>query len=315
MSVAIRTRSGPLLASREHRILAALIVLGLALRLLASLAVWPVGLGIDDSAPYSTAAAHGLLSDVQAPGGYPVLLAALGLITRQVAAVVILQHLLGVLAAIVFFAAVRRATGSAWLALLPAAGILLDSDQIYLEHSVMAEGAFAIVLAMTMYAAVRVLERPAAWRGAAATGLLVGVGGLIRSAAITLVVVVIVAVLMAGGPLRIRVRAAALTAAATGIVLIAYALANLSVNHQFEIGPKPGWHLYGMVAHYAACSAFTPPPGTRSLCQTIPRRERPGLNFYLYDPQSPATQAFGYFGHDQTVGGFARQVVLHEPGQ
>ncbi len=63
----------------------------------------------------TTAAASNPLSDAQAPAGYPAVLALLGLITRQVAVVMMLQHLLGILAAGVVFAAVRRGTGSGWL--------------------------------------------------------------------------------------------------------------------------------------------------------------------------------------------------------
>jgi 4-amino-4-deoxy-L-arabinose transferase-like glycosyltransferase len=287
---------------------------GAALRVLACLAVWPVGLGIDDSAPYTTAAAHNVLSDVQAPGGYPALLAALGHVTRQVAAVVVVQHLLGLAAAVLVYVAVRRATGSRWLGLLPAAGLLLDSDQIYLEHSVMAEGVFGIILAATLYAGVRALERPAALRWALLAGGLVGAAGLVRAAASAMILAVVLALALGPGPRGERLRAAGAALLATLVVLGAYAAANDSVSHEFSIGPKPGWHLYGMVAHYADCHDFTPPAGTRALCQSTPPSRRPGLNFYLYDPRSPAWRAFGYFGQDGKVGSFAREVVIHQPG-
>jgi hypothetical protein len=300
---------------RALAVLVSLSILGIGLRLAASLAVWPVGLGIDDSAPYATAAAHNLLSDVQAPGGYPALLAALGVLTRSVAAVVVVQHLLGIVAALVFFYAVKRATGSPWPALLPAAGLLLDSDQIYLEHSVMAEGFFAIVLALAMYCAVRVLEQPGSWAWALGAGVLIGTGGLIRSAASAVVVAVVAAILLTEAPIRQRITAGALTALGTIAVLLVYALGNLGSNHKFSIGPDPGWHLYGMVAHYADCRDFRPPAGTQRLCQTTPVAQRPGLNFYLYSPDSPAQQAFGYFGSDGKVGAFARDVVEHEPSE
>ncbi len=298
-----------------NKVLIALVVAGVALRVLASLAIWPVGLGINDSAPYATAAAHNLLSDVQAPAGYPTLLAAFGLLTHQVAALIILQHLLGIGAALLFFATVKRASGSGWLALLPAGGILLGSDQIYLEHNVMAEGAFTTLLAATMYAAVRALERPQDWRWALVAGLLAGAGGLVRSAAAAVIAVVVLAILLRPGPVRARLRSAAVAAVSALLVLGGYAVLNRSYDGEFSIGPAPGWHLYGMVAHYADCATFTPPAGTGSLCERLPPSERLGLNFYLYDARSPARRAFGYFKHDQTVGAFARRVVTHEPGQ
>lgn len=70
-----------------------------------------------------------------------------------------------------------------------------------------------------------------------------------------------------------------------------------------------------MVAHYANCAVFPPPRGTQALCQRIASSQRPGINFYLYDPDSPAQRAFGYFKQDGKVGAFAEQVVFHELGR
>jgi 4-amino-4-deoxy-L-arabinose transferase-like glycosyltransferase len=291
-----------------------LIVAGVALRVLACVAVWPVGLGLDDSAAYTGAALHSPLSDVQHPAGYPLFLDLVGVITRQLGAVVILQHLLGVLAAVIVFAAVRRATGSAWLALVPAGALLLDSDQVFLEHNVMAEGIVAPLIAATLYAGVRVLQDSRSLRWAAVLGFLVGVDGLTRSAAIALVLVVPAAILLSRGTRRERVFSSALATGVAVLVLVAYAFANLAYSGEFEIGPRPGWHLYGMVAHYADCALFTPPPGTQPLCQSTPIQSRPGINFYLYSADSPAQRTFGWFTHDSEVGAFAEQVVLHEPG-
>lgn len=73
---------------------------------------------------------------------------------------VILQHGLGVIAALIVFATIRRAAGPGWLALVSAAGLLLDRDETYLEHNIMGEGALQITLAGTSYAAVRTFEDP-----------------------------------------------------------------------------------------------------------------------------------------------------------
>lgn len=287
---------------------------GVALRILASLAVWPAVLDQDDSAAYTAAALHGPLSDPQHPAGYPLFLEAVGLITRQVAAVIVLQHVLGVLAAIVVFAAVRRVTGSPWLALVPAGALLLDSDQVFLEHAVLSEGIIAPLIAATLYAGVRVFERTSSRWWVVTLGLLCGADAVTRSAAVALVPVAGVAILLARGARRRRIKDAALAAGLGTAILIGYGFANLSYNHEFTIGPRPGWHLYGMVAHYADCKLFTPPAGTRPLCQSTPISSRPGIDFYLYSPDSPAQRTFGWFTHDSTVGAFAEQVVIHEPG-
>jgi hypothetical protein len=107
--------------------------------------------------------------------------------------------------------------------------------------------------------------------------------------------------------------AAGVAGGSAALLLIGYAFANLAYNHEFELGPKPGWHLYGMVAHYADCRRFTPPPGTQPLCESSSPGSRPGINFYLWSGRSPGHQAFGWLTHDPQVGSFAEQVILHEP--
>lgn len=49
--------------------LAGLIVLGIGLRVLSSVAVWPVGLALWDSGVYAESAARSPLSDIHAPAG------------------------------------------------------------------------------------------------------------------------------------------------------------------------------------------------------------------------------------------------------
>lgn len=301
---------------RAKPALIALILGGVALRVVACVAVWPVGLGLWDSGVYAQAAARSPLWDVHAPAGYSAFLAAVGLLTHQIAVVVLLQHALGVAAAIVVFAAVRRATGSEWLGLIPAAVVLLDGDQIYLEHNIMAEGITAPLMAGVLYAGVRVLERPRSIRWALGLGLLVGATAITRSAGIALVGIIVLA-LMVRSPVQFRQRLTAACAAGGSaiLILVGYGFANLAYNDQFELGPKPGWHLYGMVAHYADCRSFTPPQGTRPLCESAPSSARPGINFYLWSGSSPGHRTFGWLTHDTTVGAFAEQVVLHQPGQ
>jgi hypothetical protein len=103
---------------------------------------------------------------------------------------------------------------------------------------------------------------------------------------------------------------------AIGIVLLAgYAVASKLDNGRLEIGPATGWHLYARAAPFADCRRFTPPAGTRGLCETTPPAQRPGPEFYLYEPQSPAVRLFGYIGqHDDKVGAFARAAITHQPG-
>jgi hypothetical protein len=55
------------------------------------------------------------------------------------------------------------------------------------------------------------------------------------------------------------------------------------------------WDLYGRVAPWANCRKFTPPPGTRALCESTPPSKRPEHTSggYVYDPLAPAQRLLG----------------------
>ena len=92
-------------------------------------------------------------------------MAVIGLVTRQVAATVLLQHLSGIASALLLWAATRRITGSEWAALFPAAIVLLDPDFIFFEHSIMSESWFVLLISAGLYAAVRSLDQPKPYWG------------------------------------------------------------------------------------------------------------------------------------------------------
>ena len=55
------------------------------------------------------------------------------------------------------------------------------------------------------------------------------------------------------------------------------------------------WNLYGRVAPWADCTKFTPPPGTRQLCEATPpsSRHARSAESYIYNTTSPAQLLFG----------------------
>jgi hypothetical protein len=301
-------------------LLAALLTAGVAVRAVACLALWPAALTLSDAANYAADAASNPFTDPQHPAGYPALLAAVGLVTRDVAVTILLQHALGIATALLLFATVRRLTGSPWPALLPAAVVLLDADEIFLEHNVMSEGPFLFVLALGLYAVVRCLDGRSrtGWRWSAVAGLAIGAATITRTAAAFAIPVFVVAIGMArpigrGRPIA-RWRASAVFLSVAALVLAAYAFIDLQENGRFEIAPATGWHLYARVAPFADCRRFTPPDGTRGLCESSAVGWRWGPDFYLYAARSPAKRLFAHIGtQDGKVGAFALQVAVHQP--
>ena len=150
-------------AGPAYWLLAAMVAVGLAMRVVAITSWWPAITTVADSWPYAVYAETDPLGDPQHPAGYPAMLAVIGFLTRELAVSIIIQHLLGIVSALLLFAAVRRMTGSPWPALARAAVVLLNADQIFLEHTIMSEGPFVAVVAGAAYASVRAIDRPDPW--------------------------------------------------------------------------------------------------------------------------------------------------------
>jgi hypothetical protein len=299
--------------SPDQRVLIALLVTGILLRVFAMLAYWPTIPSNADSRPYATFAAHDPLGDPQHPAGYSLFLWAFGLITRQVAALTVLQHALGLLTALVLFAAVRRLAGSAWPGLIAAGFVLLNADQVYTEQYVGAEALFTLLLVLGLYATVRAIESFSV-RWAAAAGACAALAVVARTQGLLLIGVFAVALLVAR-PRPWAWRGALALVAMAGALLAGYGAAKDLDTGRFEIGPSPGWQLYAHVAPFADCHRFVPPPDTARLCETTPPARRAGHDHYLYDANSPAIRMFGHIGNDDgKVRAWALAVVEHQPG-
>lgn len=276
-----------------------------AFRALGYLAAGPLLAPSDDSLRYAHGGLVALFSDPFAPSGYPILLAAVRLLWPNAAAVSLVQHLLGLLSVALLcltgHEVARVARIPSWLAALPAIFVAFSGDQWFFEHSLMSETLFTVlviggVLALLRTGAVVARPRMLVWASVA--------GAAAAAAAVTrppgLVVAVFGALwLLACGPRppRARIGAAAAYTTAAVVVLAAYLLA--AGGGQNGIGSYAGWTLYGRVATFADCARFTPPAGTRGLCESRPPDTRPGIYFYLFGAgagpgqTSPAQAVFG----------------------
>ncbi len=295
-----------------------LIAAGVVLRLVAVASWWPTTPTLDDG--YQLYAESNPFTDPQHPGGYGLILAGLGLVTREVAVPVLLQHLSGIASALFLFAATRRITRSAWAGLLPAAIVLLNPDQIFLEHAIMSESWAVLATSTGLYAAVRAFDQPDPWwHWPLLTGVALALATTIRTAGLLLIPVVVLALVLcrprAWGGWRERWRAPLAAAAGAAAVLFLFAAANANFGERFGVGPSSGWLLYGRAAQFADCSEFTPPAGTESLCEERPAAQRPGAFYYMFDPEAPAPSRFGAFGEqDALVGEWAERAVRAQPG-
>jgi hypothetical protein len=304
----IRKRSAP------GWVLIALLLLGLALRVLAEISWWPVSPTLEDGYQRFTA---NPFSDLQHSAGYDLIVAVLGHITHQVAVTVIVQHLTGFLVAWLYYNGLRRLTGSGWPGLFPAAIVLLDPDQIFLEHAIMSEAWVVLALGVALYGTVRALAAPRPlWRWPAVAGAGIAAAIMIRSAAAPMLAVMVLTALAhrGWGEHGPQLRAALAMAGTAIVLLLGFAGASAAFGNRFAISPSPGWYLYGRVAQFADCRDFTAPAGTRSLCQRMSPSRRPSAFIYMWTPQSPAVRLFGGFGHqDRLIGGWSRRALEAQP--
>ena len=282
----------------RDRVLVALAVLlgiGFALRVWFTLAWRPALTGYSDTGIYFTGAVRSLWSDPIRTVGYSMFLRVLHAISPHLILVTLVQHALGLGAAVLFFLAVRRCGGPRGLGLVPAAVIALGGDELFLEHAALSDALFIFLLSAMLYCAVRALDGGARW--AALGGLSIGLGVWDRGAGLVMAALIPLWLLFsAGRPTRRTLTAGALT------LVVALAAVGAYAGWRHAASGKPGlltsnnaYNLYARVAPWADCTKFTPPVHTRRLCQTTPpaRRGHVSGETYIYYVKSPAYRLFG----------------------
>jgi hypothetical protein len=207
--------------------LAALVGAGVLLRILLMRAQSPGFMSISDSSWYLIAAhvnvfAWAVEHDGNPwPAGYPAFLAVLYAIRDHLSFIALVQHVLGVGTAVLWFMTVRRVAPAAW-GLLPAAVVLLAGPQLFLENAPMTETPFAFLLSGVAYCCVRAMDqRPALW--GALAGLLAASAACMRVIALPLVLLIAAWMLVgATGGLKRRLTGAVAIALAAGLVFGTY---------------------------------------------------------------------------------------------
>jgi len=281
------------------------------------LAYQPGFLGYPDSGTfYVYSAGHSLFHDRWHVVGYATFLRLLHAIDASVAFAVVIQHLLGIVTAILLYLALRRIT-PAWLALVAAAVVLLGGDQTFLEHAVLSEAAFTPLLAGSLYAVVRSVEGEG-WRWPAMAGVLAALSGTVRVSAVALVPVLAVWLLAVPASRR-RIKALrAVTLASTGAVIVfAYLVVVHANTGEWSLTPNGPFNSYARAATFADCRKFEPPAGTAWLCDRTPLDKREESRWYLFSG-GPLVRRYGRpFRVPRSVlpelSRFARAAAFHQP--
>lgn len=304
------------IAARMPWPLLVVLIAGAGLRVVTMWVYQPSVLQWVDGIRFTRISPTGLFDDYWMPAGYPVFLAILHWISRNLIFTIAVQHLVGLAGGLVAYLVVRRLGGSQLLACIPAAAVVLSGDSLYLEHILMADFLVTVMSLVALYAAVRATRSAHRLAWLTAAGVLTAVNGLVRSPALAMAVAVVIWLLIVGpGGLRGRGTAVLAFTLPFFIVVGAYASLATHVGKYSGLGDLTGWNLYPRVAPFADCTKFQPPPGTQALCQySTPPSRRPAPYYYVWDAQSvsrrdfPVTQATS-----KKLEAFAILAIVHQP--
>ncbi|HEV3407392.1 MAG TPA: hypothetical protein VG079_01785, partial [Gaiellaceae bacterium] len=234
------------------------------------------------------------------------------------AVVPLVQHLFGVLMAVVLYTLLLRLGVRTWLAALATAPVLLDSFQLNLEQYVLSDTFFQLLLVTGC--ALLLWRRPLGLAPAALAGLVFAAAALTRTVGLAAIVPVVLTVLfLRAGPSR-----ALALLASFALPLVAYAAWFHSFFGVYALNGYSGHVLYGRVAPFADCTQFSVPARERVLCPTQPVGERPSENEFvwrkrispIYRLRPPAEMTRDrpvWLARSQIAGDFARRVIANQP--
>ncbi|WP_433349898.1 hypothetical protein ACQP25_38365 [Microtetraspora malaysiensis] len=285
---------------RSHLAFAALLVLGVALRVLAVLGYRPALWFWADSFAYLSSGLD-LRPLASRPSGYSLFLWLLSPL-RDIQAVVIVQHLLGIGIAVLIYVILRRRTAlRGWIAALVAAPVLLDAHQIQLEHLMMADLLFTF-LAVAGVAILVWRPKPSITAAAAALFLL-ALATVTRTIGLPLIVIAAVWLLLT----RAGARALVSGVAAAAVVLGGYAVWFQSAQGSYGMGGSSTW-LWSRTMTFADCAKMDPAPRLTPLCPTEPRLAAPA---YIWDANSPLQRVGA--AREELAGEFASLAIRSQP--
>ncbi len=279
----------------RHRLLVAVVGVGLLLRAAMVVALPHPLLTFIDANVYVRAAQDGLFLPLEGrTAGYPLFLRALHGVSASVDLPILAQHGVALVACGGLYAVARRLGLGAALAVIPAALWALPVDWLWLEHQLLTE-TVAMALAVAAVAAATVVP-VASVRAATAIGiacaLLTVAAGAARPALLVIAPgMALTLALVAPRPVW-RWRAAAAGVAAYAVAATVLAVTYVAVQERQTgfrglIAPSLKMGAYVGMAPIADCARFDVPAGTQSLCEDVPPEQRMGTDYYYFDPASP----------------------------
>ncbi|MGW0810466.1 hypothetical protein [Nonomuraea sp. NPDC002799] len=284
-----------------HRALVIAMLPAIGLRLLAMLGFPPAILFYGDSFAFLR---EELTPGTARPSGYSLLLAVLRP-AHSLTLVTVLQHLLGLALAVAVYALLRRRGLPGWGAALLVTPLLYDEFLVLLEHMIMADAVFVVLVTAAIVLIV--------WRVTPATaavgGLLLGLAGITRTVGLPLLVLTAAYLLIR----RYGWRPLVALLVAGVIPLGAYATWTKVEKGKFALTEADGNFLWSRTMSFADCAVIKPTERLAVLCPDMPVAQRPYPPHWLWESFSPLLKVPGTANRNQLAGEFARQAILAQP--
>ncbi|TMR25583.1 hypothetical protein ETD86_00135 [Nonomuraea turkmeniaca] len=285
-----------------HRALVIAMLPAIGLRVLAVLGFPPALLFYGDSFAFLR---EELTPGTTRPSGYSLLLAVLRP-AHSLTLVTVLQHLLGLALAVGLYALLRRRGLPGWGATLLVTPLLYDEFLVLLEHMIMADAIFIVLVT----AAIGLIVWRVTPATAAVGGLLLGLAGITRTIGLPLLLLTAAYLLVR----RYGWRPLLALVVAGAIPLGAYATWTKAEKGKFALTEADGNFLWSRTMSFADCDVIKPPERLAVLCPRMPVEQRPYPPHWLWESFSPLLKVPGTANRNQLAGEFARQAILAQPG-
>ncbi|RVX46134.1 hypothetical protein EDD27_8986 [Nonomuraea polychroma] len=285
-----------------HRALVIAMLPAIGLRVLAVLGFPPALLFYGDSFAFLR---EELTPGTTRPSGYSLLLALLRP-AHSLTLVTVLQHVLGLALAVGVYALLRRRGLPGWGATLLVTPLLYDEFLVLLEHMIMADAIFIVLIT----AAVALIVWRVTPATAATAGMLLGLAGITRTIGLPLLLLTAAYLLVR----RYGWRPLLALVVAGAIPLGAYATWTKIEKGKFALTEADGNFLWSRTMSFADCDVIKPPERLAVLCPRMPVEQRPYPPHWLWESFSPLLKVPGTANRNQLAGEFARQAILAQPG-
>ena len=294
--------------ARRHWLFGLVLAAAVVPRILVMLAFRPVMWFGGDSASYLATALR-LIPDPSRAGGYAILLWVLRPL-HSLALVAAVQHLMGIAMAVLIYLLARRYGLPAWGATLATVPVLFDSYELQLEHDIVPDTSFGLLILIVLYLMLRSPgERRLA--PAAVAAFLLGVSAIIWPVGLALLAVLLVALLIR----RASVVTMAVAILAGALPVVSYAAWFDLHEHQFALTRSDGVFLWSRTMSFADCAVIRPPADERGLCP--PPGPRMASSLYIWSGTSPLLRMPGGRFSARTnalARDFALRAIAAQPG-